>query len=337
MPIHALSSRPGRLSIVRVAGSPEGKTPTLAQAVRQGLTAPQKWLPCQFFYDAIGSQLFEQICELPEYYLTRTEDQILREHADAMVDGWADSLTIIELGSGSSTKTQRLLAAALGTYRSLHYAPIDVSSTILEESAAALVENFPRLRVTGFAGDYRHALSRAFASLIGPRLVVFLGSSLGNYESDQAVELLRMVADGLGPADRLLLGTDMAKDRTILEAAYDDASGVTARFNKNLLTRINHELNADFDLHRFAHRARYREDRGRVEIHLVSLADQVVRIPKADLEVRFTAGEAIHTENSHKYSREGLCELATRSGFVEESAWSDPAGWFRLQRWRPDY
>lgn len=335
MPIPTIPARPRRLALVKVAGSSTQETQTLAEAVRRGLTGEPKRLPFQFFYDDVGSQLFEQICELPEYYLTRTEDSILREQSDAMIDGWDHSLSIIELGSGSSTKTQRLIASALRTYGEVHYAPIDVSSTILEESARTLVEDFPGLRVTGYAGDYRVALRKAFGSLKGPKLVVFLGSSIGNYEIDEAVELLAMIAQGLGPADRLLLGTDLAKDRATLEAAYDDASGVTAQFNKNLLVRINRELGANFDPDRFAHRARYRRDRGRVEIHLVSLEAQVVQIPEAELEVRFGAQEAIHTENSHKYSLETLHELARRSGFVEESSWTDPAGWFRVQRWRP--
>lgn len=335
MPRHSVLSRPGRLSIVRVGGSADQETQTLAEAVRSGLGANPKWLPFRFFYDAIGSQLFEAICELPEYYLTRVEDRILREHADAMIEGWDVAPTIIELGSGSSTKTQRLIAAALGTYGRLHYIPIDVSPTILQASARSLVEDFPGLHVTGYAGDYSVALPEALASCVGPKLVVFLGSSLGNYETDAAVGLLARISRGFGPNDRLLLGTDLAKDRHVVEAAYDDPAGVTARFNKNLLARINRELNADFQLDRFAHQAPYLEDRGRVEIRLVSLADHVVRIPGADLVVQFAEGESIHTEYSHKYSLRTLQEMAARSGFTEETAWSDPAGWFRVQRWRP--
>lgn len=301
-----------------------------------GLSTRPKRLPCRFFYDAEGSRLFEEICELPEYYLTRTEDAILRRHADAMVDGWDHAPSLIELGSGSSTKTRRLIAAARGRYGSLHYVPIDVSPTILEESAGRLVEEFPGLRVTGYAADYRQALPRACRERKGPKLVMFLGSSLGNDDIETAVDLLAFIGRSLGPEDRLLLGTDLAKDRATLEAAYDDAAGVTARFNKNLLARINRELGADFDLDRFDHQARYDADRQRIEIHLVSRADQEVQIPGAPLRVRFAAGETIHTENSHKYTVERLHDLARRSGFVEEAAWTDPRGWFRVQRWRPD-
>jgi L-histidine N-alpha-methyltransferase len=325
--------RRGRLNVVRF---PDGQgADSLADAVRLGLSSDPKTLPCQFFYDEAGSQLFEQICALPEYYLTRTEDAILADHADAMVAGWFQAPVVIELGSGSSTKTRRLIEAALAAYGTLDYLPIDVSPTILEASAAALVSDFPALRVTGYAADYRTALAALARRIERPKLVVFLGSSLGNYEADDAIDLLSHVATSLGPSDRLLLGTDLVKDRAILEAAYDDASGVTARFNQNLLVRLNRELGADFDPDAFAHRATYRDDLGRVEMHLVSRLDQVVAIPGAALSARFAAGESIHTENSHKYTLAGLHDLAERSGFVEDGSWTDTQGWFRLQRWRP--
>jgi L-histidine N-alpha-methyltransferase len=321
-----------RLSIVRIPDPQAAET--FAAAVRRGLTARPKTLPCQFFYDEAGSQLFERICELPEYYLTRTEDAILRRHADAMVAGWSRAPVLVELGSGSSSKTQRLIAAALRAYGTLHYVPIDVSPTILEESARALVRDFPRLSVTGYAADYRTALARLSKRSRRPKLFAFLGSSLGNYDTPAAADLLGRIARAMGPSDRLLLGTDLAKDRRILEAAYDDAQGVTAQFNRNLLVRINRELGADFRPDQFAHRAEYHPDRGRVEMHLISRIDQEVQIPGADLTVRFAAGETIHTENSHKYTRNDLRTLAERSGFVEEAAWTDPRELFRVQRWR---
>lgn len=325
--------RSARLAIVRAAAtqSPD----SFRDAVRRGLSAHPKTLPCQFFYDDTGSRLFEQICALPEYYLTRTEDAILRQHAAEMVAGWAHAPAMIELGSGSSVKTQRLIAESLARYGRLHYFPIDVSPTILEESAAALVRDFPRLRITGFAADYREALAKLYAHVDRPKLVVFLGSSLGNYDSAEAVSLLRHIARGLGPHDRLLLGTDLAKDRETLEAAYDDAQGITAAFNRNLLVRINRELGGNFDPTRFAHEARYVPERGRVEMHLGSIGHQSVRIPAAGVTVRFSAGESIHTENSHKYTVERLRALATESGFEEEHTWADRHGLFRVQRWRP--
>ena len=324
-----------RLVIVDQFAPSRSEPAAFAKAVRRGLLARPKTLPWPYFYDAIGSELFERICDLPEYYPTRTEDAILRAHADAMVAGWLGAPVMIELGSGSSTKTRRLIASALGLYGRLHYVPIDVSPTALVDSAGTLVRTFPQLRVTGYVADYRGALAGIAAQIPGPKLWVFLGSSLGNYEADDAVGLLRRVAATMDASDRLLLGTDLIKDRATLEAAYDDAQGVTARFNLNLLARINRELGADFRLEAFAHHAVYREDLGRVEMHLVSRSDQVVRIPRAELDVRFLQGESIHTENSHKYTPEGLRDLAARSGFLEEEAWSDRDGLFRVQRWRP--
>ena len=332
MSIHAAPSRSSRLHLVRLPEDREGQT--FAQAVREGLSSAPKTLPCQYLYDAAGSELFEAICGLPEYYPTRTEDAILRRHAAAMIDGWDQAPVLVELGSGSSTKTRRLIGAALDRYEELHYLPIDVSPTILESSARSLVREFPRLRVTGYAGDYREALQEIGRRVRRPKCLVFLGSSLGNYADAQAVDLLRQIARAMGPEDRLLLGTDLAKDRATLEAAYDDAQGVTAAFSRNILARINRELGGDFDLSAFAHRATYHPERGRVEIHLVSLRDQTVQIPDADLAAEFAEGETIHTEDSHKYEPEALASLAERAGFDEEQAWTDDRGWFRVQRWR---
>lgn len=339
MPIQAAAhSDPRRLIIVRTAEARGPKAgdhaEAFARAVRDGLSRRPKTLPSQYFYDEAGSALFEQICRLPEYYLTRTEDAILREHAGAMVDGWPSPPTLIELGSGSAEKTRRLIAAALEKYFRLHYVAIDVSDSAVEASTRQLVETFPALRVTGCVGDYHQSLADVAARLRGPKMVVFLGSSLGNYEPEAAAELLGNVARVMGPSDRFLLGTDLAKDAGVLEAAYDDAQGVTGRFNRNLLARINQELRADFAIDQFRHRAVYRPDLRRVEMHLVSLADQTVHIPGAGVTARFAEGESIHTENSHKYTPEVLHDLAARAGFVEEAAWTDAEGWFRVQRWR---
>jgi dimethylhistidine N-methyltransferase len=320
------------LKIVRMA-EPAGHL-TFGEVVRRGLQSRPKALPCQFFYDAAGSRLFERICALPEYYLTRTEDGILREHAFEILAGFDQAPALIELGSGSSVKTERLIAAAHELYGDIHYFPIDVSSTILEESAHGLVRRFPRLRVTGFAADYRAAVRELAARVDGPKCLLFLGSSLGNYTPSQASELLRTLADAMTADDRLILGTDLVKDRAALEAAYNDAQGVTAQFNLNLLARINRELGGDFDLAQFAHRAIYRAERERIEMHLESLRNQRARVAAAQLTVAFEAGEWIHTENSHKYSPASLRALAESAGFCEESAWTDPEERFRVQRWR---
>ena len=329
---------PRRLTIHRTGDarlrSDPGPTETFARAVRDGLLARPRTLPFPYFYDEVGSALFEQICRVPEYYLTRTEDAILREHAGAMTEGWTAPPTIVELGSGSAEKTRRLIAAALRRHGHLHYVPIDVSASAVEDSARTLVRTFEALRVTAYVGDYRQSLAEIAARIPGPKLLVFLGSSLGNYEPDAAASLLAAVSESMGPDDRLLLGTDMAKSASVLEPAYDDPQGVTARFNRNLLVRINRELGADFVPERFQHQAVYRADRGRVELHLVSLENQVVHIPAANLTTHFARGESIHTENSHKYTREALFHMAEHGGFVEEASWTDSQGWFRVQRWR---
>lgn len=333
-----MSTSPSRIAarprLVRIADADDGVA-RFAEDVRAGLSASAKTLPCRYFYDAAGSELFEQICDLPEYYLTRTEDAILRASADAMVEGWFRPPVIVELGSGSSAKTRRLLAAAIRAYGDLHYVPIDVSPTILEDSAHALTRAFPGLRVTGYAADYRSALTRLAARIRRPKLFVFLGSSIGNYETNEAVALLSLISGLMTPADRLLLGTDLDKDRATLEAAYDDARGVSARFNLNILARINRDLGGDFAPGRFRHRATYNAAERRVEMRLESTARQVVRIPGAGLTVRFEPGETIHTENSHKYTTGSLADLARRSGLAEEAAWTDDRGLFRVQRWRP--
>ena len=286
-------TRTSALRAARIIRIEEGRDrESFAEAVRRGLTAAPKFLSCQYFYDEAGSKLFERICHLPEYYLTRTEDAILREHADEMVawDRSGKSPALVELGSGSSTKTRRLIAAALRRSVELHYLPIDVSPEILEGSAHTLSKAYPGLRVTGFAADYRVALDRLSRRLKRPKLVLFLGSSLGNYDLDDARDLLRSIADAMAPHDRLLLGTDLDKAPAVLEAAYDDSEGVSARFNLNVLARINRELGGNFDLDNFEHRARYDGDHKRVEMHLISRGRQEVKIPGVDLVARLRGG-----------------------------------------------
>ena len=305
-----------------------------ARDVRDGLLGRPKTLPCTYLYDDRGSELFEEICTLPEYYLTRTEDSILQTSADAMVAGWSRAPVLIELGSGSSTKTRRLIAAARARYGRVHYLPIDVSATILAESAQALARDFPGLRVTGVTGDYRSSLAEICKRIRRPKLILFLGSSIGNYDANSARELLGGISDSMTPDDAFLLGTDLIKDPARLEAAYDDSAGVTAAFNKNLLRRINRELGGNFHLDAFDHEARFNARQSRVESHLVASSRQCVEIPAAKLSVVFEAGESIHAESSHKFDSQSLAELAAATGFVEDAAWTDDQDDFRVQRWR---
>jgi L-histidine N-alpha-methyltransferase len=336
-----------RLSLHRLAGG--GEATTFAEDVRRGLTSRPKRLSPKYFYDELGSLLFEAICKLPEYYLTRAEDEILSRHADEIVslacagsDGLAphdeayhdalkpEPVTLVEFGSGSSTKTRRVIEALLRRQKSLLYVPVDISQTALEASAHALLDEYPRLRVEAYAGDYDAALARLREDR-GARsrtLALFLGSNVGNFEPREALRFLRRVRGVLAPGDALLVGADLKKDARVLEAAYDDALGVTAAFNLNLLARINRELGADFDLRAFRHVARYDAGAGRVEMYVESARAQTVRVRDLDLEVGFAAGERVHTENSHKYDAAELAALARGAGFAVARAWHDAARLF---------
>ena len=301
---------------------------TLADDVRRGLSAPAKWLYCKYFYDSSGSDLFEQICELPEYYLTRAETALLKEHAQAIVDLCPSPLELVELGSGSARKTRRLIEACLRRQVSLTYCPIDIAADALRDASRALLVDYPTLHVTGLVGEYADGLNYLAAREGPPRLVVFLGSTVGNFDEEELSAFLALVRRSVRAQDRFLLGFDLLKDPMRLIAAYDDAQGVTARFNLNLLTRINRGLGADFDPDGFQHRAVFNGQHGRIEMHLVSLRSQTVHIRALDREVSFAEGEAIHTENCYKHSREGMRAILARHGFEVVRAFTDPDGDF---------
>ena len=306
-----------------------------ADMVREGLTADPKWMSCRFLYDEEGSQLFEQICAQPEYYPTRTEERILRENAAEIARDTHPEVNLVELGSGNSQKTRILIEELLNRHGRLRYVPIDISSSMLEETSRSLLEDYRGLEIAGLAAEYEEGLHELRTSLEGPRLVLFLGSNIGNFDREAAREFLIRVRSDLDTEDRLLIGIDLRKDRATLEAAYDDAAGVTASFNLNLLKRINRELGGTFDLSRFRHRATYREERGRVEMHLDSLEDQRVHIEALELDVEFAKGEGIHTENSHKYSQREIEALAHDAGFELGKQWLDPAQLFSVNRFVP--
>jgi L-histidine N-alpha-methyltransferase len=301
----------------------------------EGLTATPKRLSCHWFYDDIGSQLFEQICELPEYYLTRCERSILEKWAPEIAARFNASTTLVELGSGSASKTRLLIEAFLERHGRLVFAPIDISQGILEESAAVLLEDYPRLEIRAFAGRYESGLEHLGQGQRTPRLTLWLGSSVGNLDRSSAAAFLNKVRAGMREDDRLLIGIDLRKDKATLERAYDDSAGVTARFDLNLLDRANRELGAHFDLSSFDHRASWRADPGRVESHLVSRVAQQVRIDALDLEVDFEAGETIHTENSYKYSHDEIDWLAGSARMLRETTWLDPGGLYSLNLFAP--
>lgn len=311
----------------------ESSTSSFAEDVRAGLTAQPKTLPPKYFYDALGSQLFEAICLLPEYYLTRAETEIFERHAAEIVSQLPSPIGVIELGSGSSIKTRLLIEALLARQPELHYQPIDISASILELSAEALLGNYDRLRITGHVGDYTRGLG-AIVRREGTRLLaLFLGSNVGNYTIAEARDLLRTIRKALQTGDGLVLGADLKKSVEILIPAYADSLGVTAAFNLNLLSRINRELDADFDLAQFQHRALYNEDRGRVEAHLVSRGTQTVTLRALGVKVEFQPGESIHTENSYKYDLPQLAALAEETGFKPAKTWFDGERRFSCNFW----
>lgn len=305
-------------------------TSPIAGEVFTGLNDQPKGLSPWLFYDEAGSQLFEAITELPEYYVTRTEREILARYADEIISAAAAGreLSIIELGAGTATKTTLLLKAALSLQGKVTYYPIDVSKTALEEARARLKTILPQVSVHPIVADYTEGMRQKFTA--ARRLVLYIGSSIGNFSPTDALEVLRGVRSQLRPGDCLLLGTDMVKDRRMLLAAYDDAAGVTAKFNLNMLTRINRELQADFDERLFRHQVRWNEQQSRIEMHLESLLAQKVHVRALNLEVNFNLGETIHTENSYKFTQHSAAALLQRAGFSLRNQWTDDKQWFTV-------
>lgn len=314
-------SNGNRLEILTV--EPHAAPATFADDVRDGLGRAQKALPPKYFYDDLGSKLFEAICLLPEYYLTRAEREILETYAHEIVARVPGPVELVEFGSGSAEKTRVLVAALLERQPELRYVPVDISVAALESSAHAMLDLFPGVRIRAFASDYDGALARLREHGSESRLALFLGSNVGNFDEEGAHAFLTGVRAALRPGDALLLGADLKKSTEVLEDAYDDPVGVTAAFNLNVLGRINRELGADFDLRRFAHRAKYDAADGCVRLHLVSLAEQTVEIRALGLTVSFSEGETIHTEDSRKYDLDDLSRMARRAGFTRAETWFD--------------
>ena len=292
-----------------------------------GLAAPRKTLPCKWLYDARGSALFERICELPEYYPTRTELAILEAHADEIAAQLGARCLLVEYGSGSSRKTRLLLDRLV---EPAGYVPIDISPSALAASVRALAAAYPGLELLPVCADYAEpiALPRP-RRRVERRAVFFPGSTIGNFTPPEARRFLARLAQVAGPGGGVLIGADLRKDPALLEAAYDDAQGVTAAFDRNLLVRINRELGADFPVERFQHRSVWNEAEGRVEMHLVALDACVVTV--AGRRFAFAAGETIHTENAYKYTLDGFAALAAGAGLAVRRVWSDPRGWFSVQ------
>jgi dimethylhistidine N-methyltransferase len=296
----------------------------LKAEVLTGLSCQPKTIPPKFFYDEYGSQLFAQITKLPEYYLTRTEIAILKEHGKEMVSLLGNECLLVELGSGSSQKIRLLLDAL----QPAAYMPIDISKKHLWQSVQMLATDYPDLEIHAVCTDYSGHFHLPYHPDNKPKAAFFPGSSIGNFDPPHAQELLQQVAQLLGADSTLLIGVDLKKDPQRLNAAYNDATGVTAAFNLNLLTRINRELNANFELSRFEHQAFYNEKPGRMEMHLVSNTPHEVKVGGQTFE--FVTGENIHTENSYKYTVAQFQNLANAAGFQSEQVWMDPAELFSV-------
>ena len=302
---------------------------TMARDVRAGLCAYPKELAPKYFYDERGSQLFEQITELPEYYPTRAEREILRERSAEILAVAGAPATLVELGSGSAAKTRHLLSAMRDAGRLDTYVPVDISEEITHQTAACLVDEYPGLAVRGLVCDFEHDLER-IPHAHGQRLIAFLGGTVGNLYPRPRQAFLERIAALLGPGDQLLLGTDLVKETARLEAAYDDSAGITAEFNKNVLEVLNRELGANFDLDAFEHVARYDAEAERMDIRLRSLAAQEVRLADLDLDISFAAGEEMRTEISTKFTRERLESVYAGAG-LEMCGWfTDAAGDYAL-------
>ena len=297
-----------------------------ARDVRLGLTAERKWLPPRWFYDALGSSLFDTICFLPEYYVMRAEAEVLTSFRKEIVTSFGLHVRLVELGSGAARKTRILL----DEMDDVEYVPVDIDEEMLQRSARDLLRDYADLRVTAIRSDFvQPSVPLSLLEKARRRTVVlFLGSTIGNLDPVEAIAMLSDLRSALSPGDALLLGADLRKDLAVLEPAYDDALGVTAAFNLNLLGRINRELGGHFDFATFRHRAFYDETLGRIEMHLVSTSAQQVRIDVLDLEIPFAAGESIHTESSYKHNEATIASLAQASGFSVEQTWIDKRRWF---------
>jgi L-histidine Nalpha-methyltransferase len=298
---------------------------TFADHVINGLGDDPKWLSAKYFYDVAGSDMFEQITELPEYYPTRTELKILRDHAGAISSFIPLAAALIEFGAGSSRKARILLDASP---QIAAYVPVDISAEFLAQEAAAVRRDVPQVAVLPVAADFTRDFDLPAQIRNRPRVGFFPGSTIGNFEPEDATEFLRQAARILGPGATMIVGVDRIKDAAVLNAAYDDVAGVTARFNLNVLRRMNRELGGDFDLASFRHRAFYNAEAHRIEMHLESLRAQTVRV--AGRNFAFAKGETIHTENSYKYTVESFRALARDAGWRPAATWTDAKDWFAV-------
>ncbi len=317
-----------RLSLERLVNVTDSTYAAGADVI-SGLSAQPKTLPAKYFYDDRGSELFEQICDLPEYYLTRTETLILQNCAPeiASITGACE---LVELGSGSALKTRILLDAYKEMGYPLHYLPIDISAGILESSAFALLNDYPTLKVRGLVGTYELALERLNMPVLPARMLCFLGSTLGNLNDQECDLFFSRIATALNKGEYFLLGVDLQKPIEILEAAYNDVQGITKQFNLNMLRHLNQRFDGNFDLTKFAHQAIYNQSQHQIEMHLQSLVAHTVNLRSLDLTAKFAQSETIMTEISRKFDISKIAQTLESSGLVKIKTWTDPNHWFGL-------
>ncbi|MHC5599274.1 MAG: L-histidine N(alpha)-methyltransferase [Nostoc sp.] len=318
-----------RLYIEHLVGSTQIVVPSAGTDVVKGLTQTPKSLPPCYFYDDRGSDLFEQICGLPEYYLTRTETTILRQFAGEIAE-ITGACELVELGSGSSTKTRILLDAYQQLGYPLHYLPIDVCAGMLESSAKQLLGDYALLEVYALAGTYELALSQLLPTQLPSRMICFIGSTLGNLTPDKCDLFLSQITNALKVGEYLLLGIDLRKPKQILEPAYNDSQGVTAAFNLNMLEHLNQRFEGNFDTTQFEHWAFYNESEHQIEMHLRSLRSQIVELRALNLKINFALGETILTEISRKFDLNTIKEHLTAQGLLPLNVWTDANQWFSL-------
>jgi L-histidine Nalpha-methyltransferase len=300
-----------------------------AEDVLNGLSNENKSLLPKYFYDLKGSELFEKITRTEDYYPTRTELSILSDYADEISGKNADVNLLVELGSGTSFKTKVLIESFLSFNNNLKYIPVDVSDIIIK-SSEKLIEEFPDLKISGFISFYEDGIKLINEIFDQDKLILFLGSSIGNFSPEGSFSFLKKISSFMNENDKLIIGFDLIKDDKILNEAYNDSEGYTSEFNKNILRRINNELNGNFDLNKFRHVAFFNKKKSRIEMHLESLIDQKVFIEDLDKEFNFRKGERIHTENSYKFSIEKIKELSSAAGLELENFYSDNKKWFSL-------
>lgn len=334
-----MNKNPDIMSVIRLNSA--GGEADFENDIMKGLTSHPKSIPAKYFYDHAGSLLFEDICKTQDYYPTRTEEKILRDNIGDIFNYTKNIQAIVELGSGTSVKTKIILhrfsksplerdgSGKAGEGVCIEYFPIDVSD-ILEDTIEKLKNEFPGINVTGVMSEYEEGIEKITELNDKPKLIIFLGSSIGNFTPQQATDLLKVIADNMNGNDFFLAGFDLIKDRNILHKAYNDSECVTEAFNLNLLTRINRELGADFNSDNFSHHAFFNEEESRIEMHLVSKNLQYVKFPKQNKEIFFDQGESIHTENSYKFSDEMVLNITAAAGLEKLMVWKDENNYFSL-------